>query len=903
MRKGRKMRRTNIGITIGMATLLVLSTLGMTAGRAAADSSSPRALILGPTVDPGTGSGGKSLEQVEAESFGFVVDVLPNWDGLTAADFARYQVLILGDPKGPNATGPTSPAVYADAVSTENVWAPVVMGSGGGKVVIGTDPSDHVVGSSATTVKGTGDLERYLIAVAGAKPGATGVYIDLSDAYGAASGAPVPLLDGLSTHGPHQFAATGATGPTPCVDGVATVGILNPYLPWRFFQPLGADTELSNWRCSVHEWFTSYPSDWSPFALAIGTGVPAVTSAIDIGTPTGVPDTTRGRVWGAPYILASVDFAYANGGSSFGYQFTCTSLAPHGTTDVAGGIHSVTATLGGQSCSPNTANQTVRFRVETGPNAGESATATTDANGTATFTYADDGGVGTDFISAIYLDDQGAIQRDETTETWQSRATPTITWANPASIVYGTALSSSQLNATASVPGAFTYSPPVGTVLNAGSGQILTVSFIPSDQAHYNTVSAQTQVDVTKAPLTVTADNQSRPYRAPNPPLTYTMTGFVNGDTASVVSGSPTLATAANPSSMPGVYPIGIDEGTLTAANYSFTLVPGSLTIVRTPTNITYTGATAADFNDPATVSATLVDGGSGQPVTAAPVTFTFSGTETCSATTTATGAAICSINPHEIPGGYSLAVAYPGDGVHAPSSASTAFAVNREDTTLTMSGSGLVIATGGAATLSSTLTDPDGAAPIAGQSVTITLGTGSTAQSCRASSDSNGTATCSIDQITMAPGPQPVTSVFTGDQFFQPATATARALVFAYSSGGSFVIGDQSTAGTVTFWDAQWTKVNSLSGGSAPSSFKGFEANPGPPACAAGWTSGPGNSVSPPADPLPSYLAVVVASRVNKAGSSISGDTVHVVVVRTDPGYGASPGHSATGQVVATLC
>ena len=34
-----------------------------------------------------------------------------------------------------------------------------------------------------------------------------------------------------------------------------------------------------------------------------------------------------------------------------------------------------------------------------------------------------------------------------------SQATPTITWANPADIVYGTALSATQLDATASVPG------------------------------------------------------------------------------------------------------------------------------------------------------------------------------------------------------------------------------------------------------------------------------------------------------------------------------------------------------------------------------------------------------------------------------------------------------------------
>ena len=44
-------------------------------------------------------------------------------------------------------------------------------------------------------------------------------------------------------------------------------------------------------------------------------------------------------------------------------------------------------------------------------------------------------------------------------------ATPTISWTNPANIVYGTALSATQLDATASVPGTFTYTPAAGTVL------------------------------------------------------------------------------------------------------------------------------------------------------------------------------------------------------------------------------------------------------------------------------------------------------------------------------------------------------------------------------------------------------------------------------------------------------
>src|SRR6185503_3716164 len=45
------------------------------------------------------------------------------------------------------------------------------------------------------------------------------------------------------------------------------------------------------------------------------------------------------------------------------------------------------------------------------------------------------------------------------------KATPTITWSAPAAIVHGTALSATQLNATASVPGSFVYNPAAGTVL------------------------------------------------------------------------------------------------------------------------------------------------------------------------------------------------------------------------------------------------------------------------------------------------------------------------------------------------------------------------------------------------------------------------------------------------------
>ena len=74
-----------------------------------------------------------------------------------------------------------------------------------------------------------------------------------------------------------------------------------------------------------------------------------------------------------------------------------------------------------------------------------------------------------------------------------------ITWADPAGIVYGTALSAAQLNATSSVAGTFAYSPPAGTILNAGAGQTLSVTFTPSDLATYAPAAKTVTIDVAKA--------------------------------------------------------------------------------------------------------------------------------------------------------------------------------------------------------------------------------------------------------------------------------------------------------------------------------------------------------------------------------------------------------------------
>jgi uncharacterized protein (TIGR02145 family) len=77
---------------------------------------------------------------------------------------------------------------------------------------------------------------------------------------------------------------------------------------------------------------------------------------------------------------------------------------------------------------------------------------------------------------------------------------PVITWANPASIRYGTLLSAAQLNATADVPGIFVYTPSYGKKLNVGADQNLKVVFTPIDTAVYNSSSKVVKITVTPMP-------------------------------------------------------------------------------------------------------------------------------------------------------------------------------------------------------------------------------------------------------------------------------------------------------------------------------------------------------------------------------------------------------------------
>ena len=103
--------------------------------------------------------------------------------------------------------------------------------------------------------------------------------------------------------------------------------------------------------------------------------------------------------------------------------------------------------------------------------------------------------VGKHTLKVTFVPTDPKFESIETTVEIEVLAKAKITWANPAAIVEGTALSGTQLNATATVPGTFTYSPAAGTVLPVGKNA-LKVTFTPTD-SRLSAVTAEVSIDVT----------------------------------------------------------------------------------------------------------------------------------------------------------------------------------------------------------------------------------------------------------------------------------------------------------------------------------------------------------------------------------------------------------------------
>ena len=208
------------------------------------------------------------------------------------------------------------------------------------------------------------------------------------------------------------------------------------------------------------------------------------------------------------------------------------------------------------------------------PAAGEVLTAGTHTL-TATFTPADT----TDYSTA-----QAAVSLTV------AKATPSLTWPKSAPIAYGAALNAAQLNATASVPGRFAYSPAAGTVLTAGV-QTLSVTFTPTDITDYSTVQGEVPLTVTKATPVITWAKPS--------PITYgTALSATQLNAAASVPGKFTYIPGAGAVLAAGTHTPSVTFIPADATNFNPVQAAVSLTVTKATPAITWSAPAPIPYGD-----------------------------------------------------------------------------------------------------------------------------------------------------------------------------------------------------------------------------------------------------------------------------------------------------------------
>jgi hypothetical protein len=236
------------------------------------------------------------------------------------------------------------------------------------------------------------------------------------------------------------------------------------------------------------------------------------------------------------------------------------------------------------------------------------------SNGTTTFSPTRLPG-GTDSIQATYAGD-ATYQGSSSNPVMISAAykqSQTIAFSPLPAVTYGTTPIPLSATASSGLPVSYTVTGPAmvsGSTLSVTGVGSVTVTAAQVGNSTYGAATSVSQsFTVNRDLLTVTANNATRIYDTANPAFTYTVTGFVNGDTSSVVGGAAALATTAATTSLAGTYPITFSTESLTAANYTFTYVNGTLTItsasiaaaatpVFSPAGGTYTSAQKVVITD-----------------------------------------------------------------------------------------------------------------------------------------------------------------------------------------------------------------------------------------------------------------------------------------------------------------
>jgi hypothetical protein len=168
----------------------------------------------------------------------------------------------------------------------------------------------------------------------------------------------------------------------------------------------------------------------------------------------------------------------------------------------------------------------------------------------------------------------------------------TIT-ANNQSKVYGAALPALTASFTGFVNGdtsaSLTTPPTLSTTATAASpvaGSPYSITASGAQDPDYTVSYVAGSLGVTSAPLTITANNQSKVYGAALPALTASFTGFVNGDTSASLTTLPTLSTTATAASHVAGSPYTTTASGAVDSNYSISYATGLLTVTSAPLTI-----------------------------------------------------------------------------------------------------------------------------------------------------------------------------------------------------------------------------------------------------------------------------------------------------------------------------
>lgn len=316
-----------------------------------------------------------------------------------------------------------------------------------------------------------------------------------------------------------------------------------------------------------------------------------------------------------------------------------------------------------------------------------------------------------------------------------SQATPVLTWSTPAPITYGTALSITQLNAAANVPGTFVYNPVTGTVLKAGT-QTLSVTFTPTDTTDYTTATATVQLVVNAATPILTWSNPA--------PISYgTALGATQLNATANVPGSFVYSPAAGTILTVGTQTLGVTFTPTDSVDYTSATKSVSLTVNKasTTTTITSVSPNPALPGNPVVISVSVV-GSTNVTAPTGTVTVTASTGENCSAAVAAGG---CTVT-FSTTGVRTITASYSGDANFTGSSTTGSVSISVGDFAIAATPLSETISSGHQAVYSITLT------PIGGL-------TGSVSLSCSGAPPST---TCSVSPSVDNLQGNPITSTVT---------------------------------------------------------------------------------------------------------------------------------------------